>query len=125
MNPSAARSEGASPTANSPIAPLPYGFLPRVRLYVERVTVDRGDLLCPKLSDVEMPVLAVTFDYGDGVVFRACPPEVTYSDDREDAFFVATDGAAARTAVARDLRGEARAAALVESFGAVELGRGL
>src|SRR5215831_10248835 len=125
MKQSAVCTEDDSRAPNLPREPAAWGFVPRVRLYVERLTVDRGDLLCPNLCDAEVPVLSVQFDYGGGAVFRACPPELSYSDEpSEDGFFVSMDGPRARAvSIARDLAGEARAAAVLESFGVVEIGR--
>jgi superfamily II DNA or RNA helicase len=75
---------------------------------------------------VEVPVLSVVFDYGGEARFRACPPEVAYSDDvgDEDGFAVGEERVrAVAHGVRRDRGGEARAAALLESFGVVELPR--
>jgi superfamily II DNA or RNA helicase len=95
---------------------------------MERLTVDRGDFLRSDLHDVEMAVLSVIFDYGSGAQFRACPPELVYGDDdgsEDDDGFVLDVGTGPTPAmdVARDRGGEARAAALLESFGVVELAR--
>ncbi|HVW30344.1 MAG TPA: DEAD/DEAH box helicase [Polyangiaceae bacterium] len=88
--------------------------------------MDRGEFLRTRLCDVETPVLSLTFDYGAGAAFRACPPEDLYSEEvtDEDGFFLSDAAAPARTSdVKRELGAEARAAALLESFGAVELSR--
>ena len=103
----------------------PWAFVPRVRLYMEQLTVDKGEFLRTELHDFETPVLSVTFDYGGGAAFRACPPDVVYGDDDPDAdgFFVGGDAPVVSRDVKRDHSGEARAAAMLESFGVVELSR--
>src|SRR5436190_111627 len=67
------------------LAPTSWTFVPRVRLYMEKLTVDRGEFLRPELHDVEMPVLSVVFDYGGGAEFRACPPEFVENDEDESS----------------------------------------
>src|SRR4051812_25767433 len=125
MNQPAARAVDHGPVPSTRENSAPWAFVPRVRLYVERLAVDRGDFLHAELHDVEVPVLSVVFDYGGGAVFRACPPEVAFSDDvgDEDGFAVGDDMGLAASPARRDRAGEARAAALLESFGVVELPR--
>src|SRR5882672_4512498 len=126
MNQPAARAVDHGPAPSTRENSAPWAFVPRVRLYVEQLAVDRGDYLHAELHDMDVPVLSVVFDYGGGAVFRACPPEVAYSDELgdEDGFAVGDDtGPAAARAARRDHAGEARAAALLESFGVVELPR--
>ncbi|HEX3598418.1 MAG TPA: DEAD/DEAH box helicase [Polyangiaceae bacterium] len=100
--------------------------MPRVRLYMERLTVDRGEFLRTELHDLETPVLSVTFDYGGGAAFRACPPDVDYGDSEvadEEGFYMSDAAPTPSREVQRDHAGEARAAAILESFGVVELSR--
>ena len=126
MNQPAARAVDNGPAPSTRENSAAWTFVPRVRLYVERLAVDRGDYLHADLHDVEVPVLSVVFDYGGDARFRACPPEVAYSDDvgDEDGFAVGEEPAsAAARGVRRDHGGEARASALLESFGVVELPR--
>lgn len=105
-------------------------FVPRVRLYMEKLTVDRGGFLRPDLHDVEMPVLSVVFDYGEGAEFRACPPDLFYDDEEEsseDGFFLPMGSPGSPPSpsieVARDRSGETRAATILESYGVVDLAR--
>jgi superfamily II DNA or RNA helicase len=81
-------------------------FVPRLRLFVERMLVDGEG---PN-AEQDVPVLALSFDYS-GTEVRAA--------DRRERFFVAL--AAGVTMVERDGAGEARAQCLLENFGAVEL----
>jgi hypothetical protein len=97
---------------------------------MEKLTVDRGDFLCPELHDVEMAVLSVVFDYGGGAEFRACPPDLVDDDEdecREDGFFLPLGPLGSTRApsmdVTRDGSGETRAATILESYGVVELAR--
>src|SRR5882672_8843217 len=126
MNQPAARAVDNAPAPSTRENSALWAFVPRVRLYVERLAVDRGDFLRAELHDIDVPVLSVVFDYGGGALFRACPAEVAYTDDvgDEDGFAVGGDSAlAVALGVRRDRAGEARAAALLESFGVVELPR--
>jgi superfamily II DNA or RNA helicase len=74
-----------------------------LRLFAEQVWLDDG-------REVELPVLALTFDYG-GVALR--------SSDPRRRFFLSQGGGV--RPVDRDLTGESRAQCLLESFGAVEV----
>ncbi len=85
-------------------------FVPCVRLFVERMSVEQADDHEHRYAEQEVPVLALAFDYG-GTRIRA--------SDRRKHFFVAASGTL--VLVQRDLPGEARAQCLLEGFGAVEL----
>jgi superfamily II DNA or RNA helicase len=91
-------------------APTPSAFVPCVRLFVERMAVDQGTDDGPSDAELDVPVLALTFEYA-GTRIRA--------SDRRKHFFVGQGGSLAL--VERDLAGEARAQCLLEGFGAVEL----
>ncbi len=91
-------------------APAAIAFVPCVRLFVERMSVEQADDHEHRYGEQDVPVLALAFDYG-GTRIRA--------SDRRKQFFVAASGALAL--VERDLSGEARAQCLLEGFGAVEL----
>jgi superfamily II DNA or RNA helicase len=98
--------EASSPAAAAPRIP----FVPCVRLFVERMSVDQGNDDGPSDAELDVPVLALAFEYA-GTRIRA--------SDRRKHFFVGQGGALAL--VERDLPGEARAQCLLEGFGAVEL----
>jgi len=126
--------------AETPAGPAPvhsileqtgaFPFVPRLRLFTERLTLDRGDLLRTTLVDVTRSVLSLEFDYGDGACFRASEAEDPFGDPEEDgalAFDSDLDSPsswpAPVTSIERDLRAEARAQTLLESFGVVEIAR--
>ena len=92
----------------SPPATAAIPFVPCVRLFVERMSVEQGDDL--GYAEVDVPVLALAFEYA-GTRIRA--------SDRRKHFFVGLGGGLAR--VDRDTTGEARAQCLLEGFGAVEV----
>jgi superfamily II DNA or RNA helicase len=83
----------------------PSSCVPLVRLRTQHFTVNRGDALRPRYEDLELPVIALAFDYG-GVIVEA------------DSFDSAED---AQRGPARDLRREREARLVLESFGAVDL----
>src|ERR1041385_7617698 len=126
-----AASAVASVSSHSPtLARTSWTFVPRVRLYMEKLTVDRGDFLRTDLHDIEMPVLSVVFDYGGGAEFRACPPDLVYFDEEEsheEGFFLPEGPVASPRSLSiettRDGSGETRAATILESYGVVELAR--
>ncbi len=89
------------------------------------MTVDRGDLLHTRLEDAVVSVVSLVFDYGSAGSFRATetghpadPDDVLDFDDDSDRPWTELPGNPER-----DLRAEARAQCLLESFGAVELSR--
>jgi len=82
-------------------------FVPHLRLFVERLLVDRGSYYAPDYQELDAPALQLTFDY-DGVSVPASEP----------APALVTDGG---RRIDRDLEGEARARYLLESLGALEL----
>ena len=98
----------AEATAQSVPAAIP--FVPCVRLFVERMSVEQADDHAERYTEVDVPVLALAFEYA-GTRIRA--------SDRRKHFFVGSGGAL--TLVERDLAGEARAQCLLEGFGAVEV----
>jgi superfamily II DNA or RNA helicase len=120
---------GPEPVHSIPSAPpvaAAWPFVPRLRVYTEKLTVDRGDLLRPNLEDAVVCVLSLVFDYGGGACVRASQPDDPCAglyDDGEAFAFDTDDGDPDPTPATRDLRAEARAQCLVESFGAVELSR--
>ena len=57
--PAAVPCPGTSPAAER-------RFTPRVRLFAERVQVDRGGYFAPEIEEVEAPVLRLSFDYQPG-----------------------------------------------------------
>ncbi len=81
-------------------------FVPRLRVYTERMLVETDDAA----RELDVPVLRLWFDYGE-VGFRA--------SERRERCFIASDGG--MTEFERDLDGEAAAERLLEGFGAVEL----
>ena len=94
-----------------PAAPAAIPFVPCVRLFVERMSVEQADDdEHPAYAEMDVPVLALSFEYA-GTRIRA--------SDRRKQFFVGQGGGLAR--VARDSSGEARAQCLLEGFGAVEV----
>ncbi|MBM4361354.1 MAG: DEAD/DEAH box helicase [Deltaproteobacteria bacterium] len=121
----------ASPAAPAPVhsisgEPAAFPFVPRLRVYAERVAVDRGDLRRSRFEDVTLPVLALTFDYGGGRRFRATAPTVEQDDD---LYEFDDDASTARARPVpfcdpiRNTSAEANAQRLLENFGAVELSR--
>ncbi|HEY4106004.1 MAG TPA: SNF2-related protein, partial [Polyangiaceae bacterium] len=85
-------------------------FVPCVRLFVERMGVEQVDEDGPIDEEMDVPVLALSFEYA-GTRIRA--------SDRRKHFFVGQAGALAL--VERELAGEARAQCMLEGFGAVEV----
>jgi superfamily II DNA or RNA helicase len=79
--------------------------VPVVRLRMQHFTVNRGDALRPRYEDVELPVIALAFDYGGQLV-------------EADALEV---GMAEESAFTRDAAREREARLVLESFGAVDL----
>lgn len=101
----------AEATQSQPAAPAATPFLPCVRLFVERMSVEQADDdEHGGYAEVDVPVLALSFEYA-GTRIRA--------SDRRKQFFVGQGGGLAR--VERDAAGEARAQCLLEGFGAVEV----
>jgi superfamily II DNA or RNA helicase len=83
---------------------------PVVRLFQERLLVNRGHALRPDFHEIEAPLIELTFEYGD---FRvAC-------NDLRQRFF-RSDVADTRGFM-RDVTAETRARHLLESFGAIDL----
>ena len=92
-------------------APAAIQFVPCVRLFVERMSVEQADdNEHGSFAELDVPVLALSFEYA-GTRIRA--------SDRRKQFFVGQGGGLAR--VERDSAGEARAQCLLEGFGAVEV----
>ena len=94
----------------APSAPAAIPFVPCVRLFVERMSVEQADDHEQRYAELDVPVLALAFEYA-GTRIRA--------SDRRKHFFAGSGGSLAR--VDRDLAGEARAQCLLEGFGAVEV----
>jgi superfamily II DNA or RNA helicase len=98
-------------TQPEPAASPAIPFVPCVRLFVERMSVEQADdSEHGGFAEMDVPVLALSFEYA-GTRIRA--------SDRRKQFFVGHGGGLAR--VERDSAGEARAQCLLEGFGAVEL----
>ncbi|MEO8904176.1 MAG: DEAD/DEAH box helicase, partial [Polyangiaceae bacterium] len=91
-------------------APAASPFVPCVRLFVERMSVEQADDHQQRYAEVDVPVFALAFEYA-GTRIRA--------SDRRKYFFAGSGGSLAR--VDRDMAGEARAQCLLEGFGAVEV----
>lgn len=89
----------------------PYRPVPQLRVFVERLLVDRGEFLATRFEEIEVPALELRFRYGDVIVS---------SSDPSDRFFLARGGAL--LPVMRDAAAESQAKKLLEGFGAVELG---
>ncbi|MCC6751352.1 MAG: DEAD/DEAH box helicase [Deltaproteobacteria bacterium] len=84
--------------------------VPRIRLFTERVLIDRGTAWAPDYEEAEAPAIQLSFDYGGTVVSAAQPVS---------RVFVGGSGAAAP--LERDVALENHARAVLEAFGAVEL----
>jgi superfamily II DNA or RNA helicase len=130
MTQPAASPAGPEPVHSIPRTSSPWPFVPRLRLYTEQLTVDRGDLLRSSLHDAVLPVVSLVFDYGNGACFRASEPEDPFLGDEDPGVFAFdsdADSAPRWTPpallVERDLREEARAQCLLETFGPLELAR--
>jgi superfamily II DNA or RNA helicase len=95
---------------SQPVASAATPFVPCVRLFVERMSVEQADDEGGVYAELDVPVLALSFEYA-GTRIRA--------SDRRRQFFVGAGGGLAR--VERDAAGEARAQCLLEGFGAVEV----
>src|SRR4051794_16848067 len=89
----------------------PATCVPTIRLTTAHFTVNRADALRPRYEDVELPVIALSFAYGDRVVEGDDP-------DLEELFAENDTGV---ISPARDRAAERRARMALESFGAVEL----
>jgi superfamily II DNA or RNA helicase len=83
---------------------------PVVRLFQERLLVNRGHSLRPDYHEIDAPLIELRFEYGDYSV--AC-------NDTRQRFF-RSNGAEMRE-FARDKTAETRARHLLESFGAIDL----
>ncbi|MFW5920936.1 MAG: DEAD/DEAH box helicase, partial [Polyangiales bacterium] len=84
--------------------------VPRLRLFTERVVVDRGDLFSSDFEELDAPVLELSFDYPETTVRASDPRERFFSS--QGSCMVAHD---------RDFEAEARARRALESLGAVDL----
>jgi superfamily II DNA or RNA helicase len=83
---------------------------PRIRLFSERVLVNRGDALRPDYQEIDAPVIELCFEY----------PGFTVSCQADARRMFAFEGTAS-TKFARDIDAETRARHMLESFGAIEL----
>lgn len=83
---------------------------PVVRLFQEKLFVNRGHALRPDYHEVDAPLIELTFEYG---------PHRVACNDPQPRFF-RSDGCATRE-LARDVVAETRARHLLESFGAIDL----
>jgi hypothetical protein len=97
----------ATPPGPSPAQAL----VPHLRLYTEAILVSATGPLPGGDRELTLPVLCLSFDYGG--------TQIGANDERERFFVAQGDGL---VEVERDVRREAEARALVERFGAVELG---
>jgi superfamily II DNA or RNA helicase len=98
--------EGALAESSGEVARLQR---PTVRLFIERLLVNRGDALRPDYHEIEAPVLELRFEYEGFSVSSATSP-----------FGLDPDRAAALS-FGRDRAAETRARHTLESFGAIEL----
>ncbi|HKP60466.1 MAG TPA: DEAD/DEAH box helicase [Polyangiales bacterium] len=83
---------------------------PVVRLFQERLWVNRGDALRPDFEEIEAPVIELAFEYPGMRI--AC-------NDPQRRFFCA--GSSGPRTYARDQVAETRARHMLESFGAIDL----
>ncbi|HKU42760.1 MAG TPA: DEAD/DEAH box helicase [Polyangiales bacterium] len=83
---------------------------PVVRLFQERLLVNRGDALRPDFEEIEAPVIELKFEYPGLCI--AC-------NDPQQRFFSA--GLGAPRSYRRDVPAETRARHTLESFGAIDL----
>jgi hypothetical protein len=79
--------------------------VPTVRLSTQHFTINRGDALKPQYEDIELPVIALSFNYGGQII------------EADELMF----GSASGSGVLRDPLREREARLLLESYGAVEL----
>jgi superfamily II DNA or RNA helicase len=98
--------EGALAESSGEIARL---LRPHIRLFIERLLVNRGDALRPDYQEIEAPVLELRFEYEGFSVSSAEGP--LQLDAR----------ASAAVSFGRDRGAETRARHTLESFGAIEL----
>jgi superfamily II DNA or RNA helicase len=83
---------------------------PIVRLFQDRLLVNRGQTLRPDYCEIDAPVIELTFEY-PGMRIACNDPQLR---------FFRVDRDAART-YARDIAAETRARHMLESFGAIDL----
>ncbi len=95
----------SSPDAEVCASPEPP--TPRVTLFCERLAIDEGTPLSPKLRDIDAPLVRLDFDYG---------AEIVRASDRRDRI-ARKDG----SIIARDHRAEMAARVILEGFGAIDL----
>jgi len=99
--------EGALSKATTTVARL---TCPCIRLFTERLLVNRGDVLRPDYEETDAPVIELTFEY----------PGFTVScNDALQRFFSSDRGRS--TAFGRDNEAETRARHLLEGFGVIDL----
>ena len=84
-----------------------------IRLFTERLMVNRGDALRPDYHEIEAPVIELSFEY----------PGFTVSSSSSMQRVIASSGprGAQPKPFARDVEAETRARHMLESFGAIEL----
>ena len=99
--------EGAMARATTNVARL---TCPCIRLFTERLLVNRGDALRPDYEEIDAPVIELTFEY---------PGFTVSSSDVLQRFFSSERGRSA--AFARDNEAETRARHLLEGFGVIDL----
>lgn len=99
-----------------------FPFVPRVHVYTERMSIDRGDWLRSELVDAVVPVLSLVFDYGGGSAFRSTLPLLALGEEGVDFDGAGDDGSGSAAAV-RDPAAEAEAQRILETFGVTELSR--
>jgi superfamily II DNA or RNA helicase len=98
--------------ANVAVTPAEVATLTRpvVRLFQEKLLVNRGHALRPDYHEIDAPLIELTFEYG--------PYRIACNDPQ--LRFFRGDGGGTRE-LARDSVAETRAKHLLESFGAIEL----
>jgi superfamily II DNA or RNA helicase len=89
-------------------------FVPRVRLYAEKLLVDHGEGLATDYREETVPVLALHFDYPDGVC-RPRRDEDSFEDELGDPDEPESES------VVRDPVAESHVHRLIEAFGAAEV----
>jgi hypothetical protein len=83
---------------------------PCIRLFTERLLVNRGDALRPDFDEIDAPVIELTFEYPGFTV--------SSSDSLQRVF---STGGGSSSALARDLEAETRARHVLEGFGAIDI----
>ncbi|MEY4578199.1 MAG: hypothetical protein RL701_2902 [Pseudomonadota bacterium] len=98
--------EGALSDTSAQIARLER---PRIRLFTERLLINRGDSLRPDYHELDAPVIELSFEYA-GFTVSSSDTSPMFSEHRVRG-----------NAFARDMKAETRARRVLESFGALDI----